>query len=52
MQQGQGALELALQMESALTHDFSKAVKLAVCKVFRKNFVASNSYTKSANTLK
>jgi hypothetical protein len=35
-----------------LTHDFSKAVKLAVCKVFRKNFVASNSYTKSANTLK
>jgi hypothetical protein len=39
-------------LSSVLTHDFSKAVKLAVCKVFRKNFVASNSYTKSVNTLK
>ena len=37
---------------SVLTHDFSKAVKQAVYKVLKKNFVARNSYTKTANTLK
>jgi hypothetical protein len=38
--------------KAVLTHDFSKAVKQAVYKVFKRNFVARNSYTKTANILK